>query len=150
LSLLVQLPLRVNANARGHSRFQPMVKFGPWPRMKYRLASELLFKQRWLRLGDSARRQKLLDDGLVITLIRVAPQKLDSHDNLPTALKPVVDGITDALGLPNDRDPRISWAYDQRRSGAREYAVDVCIDPRPARSLCPTCGQHTLASEPSL
>ncbi len=141
--LSVQLPLRVNANARGHSRFPPTIKLGPWPKMKYRPATKLLFKQRWLNCGiDEAARQYMIDSGLTITLTRIAPLDLDGHDNLRTAMKPVVDGITDALGLKNDRDVRLTWKYDQERAGVREYAVKVSVALRPAPAPCPTCGRN--------
>lgn len=32
----------------------------------------------------------------------------------------------DWLGL-NDRDPRVTWTYDQRKGGVREYAVEITI-----------------------
>lgn len=33
----------------------------------------------------------------IITVTRIAPNKLDAHDGLPAACKPVIDGIADAL-----------------------------------------------------
>jgi hypothetical protein len=75
------------------------------------------------------RRSKLsLDDGLVVTLCRVAPRTLDD-DNLRGATKGLRDGVADALGI-NDRDPRVSWEYEQRRGHAGEYAVSVTISDR--------------------
>lgn len=50
----------------------------------------------------------------VVTVIRVAPRKLDSHDNLRSALKGVVDGVADALGVKDD-DPTIKWSYEQEK-----------------------------------
>lgn len=65
---------------------------------------------------------------VTITLTRVAPsQGLDPHDGLGPALKGVADGITDGLQLSNDRDPRITWAYAQRRGKPKEYAVEVVM-----------------------
>lgn len=67
-----------------------------------------------------------------VTLTRVAPRPLDSHDNLAASLKAVVDQLAIELGLPvnakghaQDSDPRVSWAYAQRKGGVREYAVEV-------------------------
>lgn len=140
MSLRYRLPFKVNANARGHSRFRQKVKLGPLPSMTVRAATMLLLKPLWRRLAGRAPAE-LLERGLVITLTRIAPCDLDGHDNLRTALKPVVDGITDALGLKNDRDHRISWQYAQRQDGVRFYAVDVLVEHRPAAGLpCPTCG----------
>jgi len=51
---------------------------------------------------------------LVVTVTRVAPRKLDAHDNLRAALKPHVDGIADALRI-DDASPLVRWDYAQRR-----------------------------------
>lgn len=54
---------------------------------------------------------------LIVTVTRVAPGRgLDPHDNLPGACKHVVDAIAVWLGI-DDRDPRITWRYDQRADG---------------------------------
>lgn len=69
---------------------------------------------------------------LVVTVTRVAPsQGLDPHDGLGAALKGCIDGIADALGLTNDRDPRVTWRLDQRRGKPKEYAVEVAIEYQP-------------------
>lgn len=63
---------------------------------------------------------------LVVTVRRVAPSSgLDPHDGLGAALKGCIDGVADALGLTNDRDPRVTWRLEQRRGGPREYGVEV-------------------------
>jgi hypothetical protein len=65
---------------------------------------------------------------LVVTVRRVAPSSgLDPHDGLGAALKGVIDGVADALGLRSDRDPRVTWRLEQRRGEPREYAVEVSI-----------------------
>lgn len=65
---------------------------------------------------------------LVVTVRRVAPsQGLDPHDGLGAALKGIIDGVADALGLKNDRDPRVTWRLEQRRGNPREYLVEVTI-----------------------
>ena len=40
--------------------------------------------------------------------------RLDSDNNV-AAFKHVRDGVTDALGLKDDDDPRLTWAYDQEK-----------------------------------
>jgi hypothetical protein len=66
-------------------------------------------------------------DRVTVTMARVAPRELDD-DNLRGALKAVRDGIADAFGV-NDRDPRVTWVYGQRRgSTPRTYAVQVDIE----------------------
>ena len=72
---------------------------------------------------------------VTVTVTRCAPSVgLDAHDNLRTAAKPAVDGLADALGVANDRDPRVSWVYNQRRA---PWAVEVTIA---RRETCPHCG----------
>lgn len=65
---------------------------------------------------------------LVVTITRVAPRALDD-DNLAGSQKHVRDGIADALGI-DDRDPRVSWRYAQRRGEPKQYAVEVSIEAR--------------------
>lgn len=76
-----------------------------------------------------------LEDGeeAMVTMLRVAPRSLDS-DNLPPSMKSIRDELAACLGL-DDRDPRIVWAYEQRRAekGADPYAVDVLVEVYPAR-----------------
>jgi hypothetical protein len=82
-----------------------------------------------------ARFRKGLEDGndrtVELRLVRVAPRELDD-DNLRGALKAVRDGITDALGLPSDRDARLVWGYEQTRGKPKEYAVRVIVTWMPA------------------
>lgn len=65
--------------------------------------------------------------GVIITLTRIAPSNGLDDDNLRSAMKAVRDGITDALGLTNDRDPRLEWRYSQERGAKKTYAVRVLI-----------------------
>jgi len=107
-SLVATLPMRLpsTANLREH-----------WG-AKAKRASEHRSAARMV-LGTRAR-------GLVpaiVTLTRVAPRRLDD-DNLATAFKNVRDGVADAIGV-DDRDPRISWRYDQT---AGDYAVRISIE----------------------
>jgi hypothetical protein len=61
----------------------------------------------------------------VVTLVRVAPRKLDS-DNLAGSLKAIRDGVADALGI-SDGSLSVEWVYRQRVGEPREYAVEVEI-----------------------
>lgn len=72
-----------------------------------------------------------LDDGIQVSMSRVAPKPLDSHDNLRASMKPIVDGVADALDLKSDNDERVTWLYSQRKGGVREYAVEIEITERP-------------------
>lgn len=59
-----------------------------------------------------------------VTITRVAPSRgLDPHDGLGAALKGVIDGVADALGV-DDRDPRVVWKLEQRRG---PWAVEISV-----------------------
>jgi len=63
-----------------------------------------------------------------VTITRIAPSNgLDPHDGLGAALKGVIDGIADGLGLKNDRDPSVQWILTQKRGRPRYHAVEVSI-----------------------
>jgi hypothetical protein len=64
--------------------------------------------------------------GVVVTITRIAPRALDD-DNLRAGAKSVRDGITDALGLSDDRDPRLRWEYGQEKGKPNEYAVRIVV-----------------------
>lgn len=61
----------------------------------------------------------------VVTLIRVAPRKLDD-DNLVSGFKALRDGIAARFGV-DDADPRIQFRYEQVRGKAKEYAARVSV-----------------------
>lgn len=64
----------------------------------------------------------------VVTLTRVAPSSgLDVGDNLEGSLKAARDQVADWLGI-DDRDPRVQWRYDQRRSRPRVWQVWVSFE----------------------
>ncbi len=62
---------------------------------------------------------------VIVTLVRVAPRALDD-DNLRGALKAIRDGVADGLGV-DDRDPRVTWVYLQRRGAPGSYQVEIGI-----------------------
>lgn len=76
-------------------------------------------------------RSKIRALGLPVTVVltRMSPGRLDD-DNLRGALKAVRDGVADALGLRDDSDPRVSWAYTQTRVARGEHAISVIVAPR--------------------
>ncbi len=62
----------------------------------------------------------------VVTITRVGPTSgLDQHDNLRGALKGPVDQVAEWLGV-DDRDPRVTWKYEQRRE--KEWGVEIVVD----------------------
>ncbi len=68
----------------------------------------------------------------LITITRIAPSQGLDGDNLGAAMKSCRDGIADALGYTNDRDPIFRWAYDQARGRRGEYGIEVKIVERKA------------------
>lgn len=76
----------------------------------------------------SRSRVRYLELPLLVTMTRIANSDgLDPHDGLPASCKPVVDAIAEALGI-DDRDPRVTWAYAQRRG--RAYGCEIRIEAR--------------------
>lgn len=73
----------------------------------------------------STLRKSLMHPGAIwLRLERLAPRSLDA-DNLVACFKHAQDGITDALGLSSDRDPRLRWEYTQGRGAPKQYAIRV-------------------------
>ncbi len=65
---------------------------------------------------------------VTITLRREAVRRLDSHDNLRTAFKPVVDELVKCLGMrdDSDRNDLLDLVYDQKSGpGVLSQAVIV-------------------------
>jgi hypothetical protein len=77
----------------------------------------------WLGAGG---RKLSADETAAVRLTRIAPRALDAADNLPASCKSVRDQIAACLGI-DDRSPRVTWTYDQRRGRPREYSVEVEI-----------------------
>ena len=67
-----------------------------------------------------------------VILTRIAPRKLNLHDNLPMSLKWVVDSIAEEItgdyvpGRADDGDS-ITWEYRQDKGKPHEYAVRIEI-----------------------
>lgn len=66
---------------------------------------------------------------VTVTLVRIAPRKLDGHDNLPRAFKAPCDQVAEWLGI-KDNDPRVEWKYAQRSGGPGVYACEIVIESR--------------------
>jgi hypothetical protein len=117
----------------------PTVSSNRWMRMRVReqirrkKAEKLAAFACWARVprDQQAAVRAAVEHGLVVTLTRVSPRELDGHDNLRGALKHVVDSIARELAV-DDRDPRVTWAYAQRRGKAREQAVLVEVSSSPS------------------
>lgn len=65
----------------------------------------------------------------LIKLTRIAPRKLDSHENLPMAFKFITDAICEIIvpGLKAGRadDHGFTIEYDQRKGEVKEYAIEI-------------------------
>ncbi len=73
-----------------------------------------------------------------VVLTRLSPRKLDSHDNLPTSFKYIVDTIADCILRTDncpyvkkmqpghaDSDPRITWIYKQEKSKEKGIRLEI-------------------------
>lgn len=100
-------------------------------RQKERIGIELLM-----------RRDRLPRPPLTVTLVRIAPRRLDD-DNLRRAFKAIRDEVATAI-LPvnagnqhrrwaDDGDGQIVWLYEQRKGQPKERAVQIRLEPRTER-----------------
>lgn len=114
-AVVIELPLKTvsEANVRSHWRVK---------------AARAKTQRSTMRLLVLERRRDIHAMPLTVHMTRVAPGLLDD-DNLESALKAVRDGVADGLGV-DDRDPRVSWAYDQRRGARDLYQVEIRIEAR--------------------
>lgn len=70
-----------------------------------------------------------------ITIIRIAPNKLDKEENLPMSVKYIKDYIADQL-IPGkapgraDDSKEITWKYDQKKGRVRQNIVEVIIEEK--------------------
>ena len=94
-----------------------------------------------------------------VTLVRLAYNPVDAHDNLRICFKHVADSIAEFLGC-DDRDKRITWLYGQethrelvevmtKKGPARENVDRVRITIReieagPRTVPCPVCSDVSL------
>ena len=79
--------------------------------------------------------RKRVEYPLSVTIVRIAPRRLDQGDNEQSSGKFVRDGIARALGI-NDNDPRVVWRVVQEQR-AKTYGVRIEIEHG---QRCPTCG----------
>lgn len=63
-----------------------------------------------------------------VTLTRVAPRALDG-DNLVSCFKACRDSVAFVYLRVDDRDPRVTWVYAQRKGKPKEYAVEIEVTP---------------------
>jgi hypothetical protein len=114
---VVTLPLRTVSEANSRAHWAERARRAKRQRGVAHLALVGRLRDPWVVAA--------LDAGFLrVRLVRIAPRDLDT-DNLASSLKAIRDGVTDALGLASDRDPRVAWVVDQERGRPRQYAVRV-------------------------
>lgn len=82
--------------------------------------------------ANPATRANLENTPLILYIQRIAPRKLDCHDNLTTSLKSIVDEICNCLmpGLAHgqaDSKLNLKVAYAQAKGLPKQYAVKIKI-----------------------
>lgn len=106
-----------------------------------RTVSEANSREHWAAKAKRARLQRLavfvhLQDNdmmipkppCIVTITRIGVRKLDG-DNLQRAMKAVRDEVANRLGVDDGGDA-VEWRYDQRKGGAKEYAVEIRIEEK--------------------
>ncbi len=112
LDVVVPLRLVSELNARGHWAKRAR-------RMKqHRQAAAFVVRGALHGAGVTA--------PITVTITRVAPSNGLDDDNLVGSAKGVRDGVADALGI-DDRDPRVTWCYAQRRAKKGDWSVEIRI-----------------------
>lgn len=113
--LVIVLPLKTvsEANMRSH---------------RWAKAARAKSQRTTMHLHVLERRRDIPAMPLTVHMTRIAPGLLDD-DNLQSAFKAVRDGIASGLGV-DDRDPRVAWAYDQRKGARGQYLVEIRIEAR--------------------
>lgn len=61
---------------------------------------------------------------VVCRVTRRSTGVLDSHDNLPSAFKNVIDEVAKWLGI-DDADPRVRWEYAQEKCKKGDYGIRI-------------------------
>lgn len=113
-TLTLPFKLDSRANYRGHTRSRKHVKSV----REQRSVTCLVLRLRATRLALPVK----------LTLVRIAPRRLDGHDNLAMAFKSVVDGIADWLEV-DDREGFLC-KYDQEKADTpNTYGCRVTIEP---------------------
>lgn len=133
----VVLPLRTVSEANSHTHWRARQKRAKAQRTAAKL---LVFRPLVLEMKPKPWTNRIFRSGpselaytkselaypVIVTITRIAPRELDD-DNLAGSQKHVRDGIADALGV-DDRDPRVTWRYAQRKGAPKAYAVEVTIE----------------------
>lgn len=114
------------ANAqRGTTRRQAMARVHAAKRV--RQSAEIV--TRGIMLREKLKARDLLPCKVTLRRMSSHWRGLDSHDGLPGALKNVVDGIADALGI-DDGGPFAIWKYENKKCARGCFGIEVLIERR--------------------
>lgn len=121
MTITVEMPIKTGQgqNDRGHK--MKLYRLGA----KRRADACMLVKSAWWSAKELG--PEHYATRFVVTLTRISPGVLDSHDNLAGSLKNVVDGIADALQV-NDGGYRVQWRYAQEKCKRGDFGVRVQIE----------------------
>lgn len=119
-----KLITRSNLNSREHYRVKAKRGAAERAKLKDSILAAISHEQPCF-ISDGK-----LNQPVIVKVTRVAPSNGLDRDNLWGAGKFAIDGITDGLGLDNDRDQRLEWEMSQRKCTKREgYSVEVEVQP---------------------
>lgn len=113
-TLTLPLKLDSRANFRGHTRSRKHIKSV----REQRGLTCLLLRLRAVKIHLPVK----------LTLVRIAPRRLDDHDNLRMAFKSVVDGVADWLEV-DDRSGFLCKYGQEKGETSNTYGCRVTIEP---------------------
>lgn len=113
-----QLPIKTASEANSSEHWTKKAK-------RHRL------QKQWIKAAFLKERPQIAIP-CAIVLVRIAPRKLDVHENLPMSFKYITDAICEYIypGLkPGQADGKggISFEFRQEKGKPREYAVRIEI-----------------------
>ena len=127
--LVCRLPVRVRSASNLREHWSERARRTRAQRMAaYAVVNGELVGRHEVRVRAALRAGGL--DVLLHRLLGPRDRRMDD-DNLAAALKPVRDGVADALAV-NDADPRITWTCRQSKLVGERGSVVVEIMPRVA------------------
>ena len=118
-NLIAQARIPIQTHAETNTRYNSWL-------LRERHRKQKMLVQQSLRVPALDRKP------LLVVLTRIAPRRLDAHDNLRASLKYIADAVAEKL-VPGkkvgqaDSSKKILWEYAQVRGKVREYAVDIRI-----------------------
>lgn len=112
--LTVELPLRTISEINTHEHWTKVHKKVGHHRRSVEMAMRAHANARCLKIKPPCS----------VRLTRIAPDALDVTDNNPAALKHVIDGVADWLGI-NDRSPTVTWECCQEQRAQYGVRIEV-------------------------